>query len=186
MNETIKSIFERRSIRDFGPEQIGNEDLELILDAGRYAASAGNMQPWHFTVVQNSALLEKIAQETRRLMLLSESQLDVLRAQSPDFSNFYHAPTVIIVSGDKKNRFAYGDCADAVQNMAVAAHSLNLGSCYIASFLHALSGENGPALIAAFGLPDGFEPYFSLALGYKTGPNPPAPERNKNVVNYIK
>ena len=60
MNETIQTLLKRRSIRAYDATQIPDEDLELILQTGTYAPSGANTQPWHFSVVQNAELLEKL------------------------------------------------------------------------------------------------------------------------------
>ena len=56
MNGTIKNILERRSIRAYKPEQISTLELNTILEAGKFAPSAMNGQPWHFTVIQNNTM----------------------------------------------------------------------------------------------------------------------------------
>ena len=56
MNETLNSIISRKSTRAFKSEQIKDSDLQLILDAGRFAPSGGNTQPWLFAVIQNKEL----------------------------------------------------------------------------------------------------------------------------------
>jgi nitroreductase len=185
MNETIKTILERRSCRAYKPERIKDEELNLILEAGKYAASANNKQPWHFTVVTSQALLDRIVDESRRVMLASENEATIRWAQTPGFHNFHHAPTVIVISGDKQNYLSNGDCANATQNMAVAAHSLGLGSCYIASFLAAFTGEKSADLIKELRIPDGYQPFFALSLGYKsTEDKAPAPRKEASV-NFI-
>jgi hypothetical protein len=56
-SETLKALAERRSVRTFKPEQLKEEELQKILEAARFATSARNEQLWHFSVVQNQALL---------------------------------------------------------------------------------------------------------------------------------
>ena len=65
MNEILKVIKNRRSIRQFKTEQIRNEDLETILEMAVYAPSAGNRQPWHFTVIQRKGLLTSCLRQPR-------------------------------------------------------------------------------------------------------------------------
>ena len=99
-------------------------------------------------------------------------------------STFFHAPTVVIISG-KEGRFGLVDCANATQNMAVAACSLGVGSCYIAMFERGFEGDKMADLIERLGVPDGFRPLFSLALGYASGPAPVSAPRKENVT-YIR
>lgn len=185
MNETVKSLLNRRSIRAFKPEQIPQTALNDILEAGKFAASANNRQPWHFTVVQNKELLDEIVEEVRQAILSTGDAQAAERAASPSFHTFYHAPTVVIVSGDESNSFAESDSSNTVQNMAVAAHALGLGSCIIASFRMAFGGPKAEALVKKLGIPAGYRPLFSLALGYKACEDPEAPPRKENSVNFV-
>ena len=100
MNETIKNILERRSIRAYKDEQIKDEDLETILECGKFAPSANNLQPWHFTVIQNQDLLNWIVEQNKILMLNSNNERYISWAKQPNFHLFHHAPTVILISGD--------------------------------------------------------------------------------------
>lgn len=184
MNETIKTIMERRSIRNFKQEQIENADVELIVEAGLRAANAMNRQTWHFTVVQNWRLLSELSQAVASVMAETGLPSLVERAESPAFSCFHHAPTVVFLSSDK-TIYSIADCANAAQNMCVAAASLGLGSCYIASFAQAFKTEQGRKLLEAFHLPEGFEPVFSVALGYADGDLPSLKERERKI-DYIR
>ncbi len=58
-NETLKIIKQRRSIRSFKDEQVKEEELQAIIEAGQYAPNAGN-EAWHFTVIQNKELLNRL------------------------------------------------------------------------------------------------------------------------------
>jgi nitroreductase len=186
MNETIKSIMERRSCRAYRPETINDKELSAILDAARYAPSARNLQPWHFSVITNKSLLDRITDGCREAMRASGDPDRIKMAANPAFTTFYHAPLVIIVSGDSGNTFANGDCANAVENMALAAHSLGIGSCIIASFRAALSQPCGGEIKKELCVPEGYTPFFALSLGYPAAPcQGPAPRR-EGTVNYVK
>ena len=93
MNEILKTISTRRSIRNFKPEQLKREDVDSIIQAGLYAPSANNTQNWHFTVVQNRAMIEKvnkwILDEKYDLYLNSEKNLDILNSIDPELHKFY-------------------------------------------------------------------------------------------------
>ena len=186
MNETIKNILGRRSIRAYQDRQIPEESLSLILECGQYAATAMGRQPWHFTVVQDREVLNEIVEENRRLILESGNERMIERAKDPNFDNFHHAPTVIIVSADDQATFGAIDCANALQNMAVAAHSLGLGSCYIASFLMAIKGPRGKELLEKLGIPEGYTPISCISVGYSAVEAPEPAPRRENTINYIR
>ena len=96
MNETIKTILGRRSIRAYQPRQIGEEELQNILLAGQYAPTAMGQQPWHFTVLQNSDLLEKLQVQCKSLFLHSDNENLRAVASREEYHVFHHAPTLLI------------------------------------------------------------------------------------------
>ena len=138
-NETLKTIKQRRSIRSFQAEQIKEEELQAVLEAGLYAPNAGD-QSWHFTVVQNRALLDRLnlaAKEAARQM-----PIEPLRQLGSDdnFNCLYGAPTLIIVSGSERAPMPLdADCAAATQNLLLAAESIGWGragsssSCWLST-----------------------------------------------------
>ncbi|MGB9840572.1 nitroreductase family protein [Thermovenabulum sp.] len=184
MNEFINLIKTRRSIRRFLPEQIKDEELQTIIDAAIHAPSGHNEQPWHFTVIQNKELLDHFNAVIKKLM--SESGVDWISAigRSEKSHIFHHAPTVIIVSGKKGAYSALVDCSAATQNMLLAAHSMGIGSCWIGlvNFLFKIKEE-----VQKLSIPEGYEPFYAIALGYPDPSFQPRQiERKKDVVNYIK
>lgn len=183
MNETIQTLLERRSIRSFRTKQIEASDLELILKTGRYAATGRGVQPWHFTVVQDDILLEDIANTCKDAFIKSD---DPFYERLATFHTFHHAPTVIFISTEETERYGPVDAANATQNMANAAWSLGIGSCYIASFLMAFSGDKRASFIERLKLPDDYAPVFCLALGYPKDDIPEAASRKQDTINYIR
>ncbi|WP_347460467.1 nitroreductase family protein [Clostridium sp. DMHC 10] len=67
MNEIIKAILSRRSIRKFKSEQISDDELNSILEAGKFAPSAMNQQSWHFTVIQNKEIIAKVNELCKKI-----------------------------------------------------------------------------------------------------------------------
>ncbi|MCF8011032.1 MAG: nitroreductase family protein [Clostridiales bacterium] len=93
---------QRRSIRSYREEQIKEEELNDILQAGMYAPSAGNQQPWHFTVIQNKEIMQNIRQELKEYFKKSKNKMFKKIAESENFDPFHNAPAAVIVSGDEK------------------------------------------------------------------------------------
>lgn len=186
MNEILKVINSRRSIRSYQPDQLKDEDVKAIVEAGVYAPNAMNQQKWHFTVVQNKAMLGKMMDTVKENVAKSEIPGLAERATTPDFNVYYHAPTVIIVTVDEEARFTELDCGAAAENIALAAESLGIGSVLLGMGAFALQGDAGKALKKELGIPDGYRHVISISLGYKTGPNPPVPLRDMDVINYVK
>ncbi|MCR4436793.1 MAG: nitroreductase family protein [Clostridiales bacterium] len=186
MNDVLKCIMSRRSIRAYKPEQIKEEELQAIVQAGLYAPSAGNQQSWHFTVIQNPGVIDKITRTLKAAFLKSDNERFRQMAANEKFSVFYNAPTVIIVSGDEKAMMPQQDSAAAVENMLLAAASLNIGSCWIGMTGFLFSTEEGKALTKELGIPEGYKPLNTIVLGYKAAADPSPAPRKENLVNYIK
>lgn len=186
MNETLKTIHHRRSIRSYTADQISDEDLQAILDAAIYAPNARNMQKWHFTVIQDKAFIDRMVATIRENMPATGNPMFIERAKDPAYHTFYHAPTVVMISGDKTNNHIGVDAGCAAQNMALAADSLNIGSCVIASSALLFIGDSADAYKKELGFPEGYDHVLCVALGYLDGPAPEAPARNKEVFNYIR
>jgi len=187
MNQTITSIIERRSIRSFRADPVPDADINWILEAALYAATSRNRQPWFFSVVSNKSLLDRMTKGVLDTLRTTGAEDYKTKAADPLFSPFHNAPTVIFLSGRDDVHSALTDCANAAQNICVAAHSLGLGSCYLRTFRLAfedseLSGELNQAL----GLPSGYSTIFAVALGYPDEDHPPVPLRNRDVIRYIR
>lgn len=187
MNQTITSILERRSIRAFKPHPVPDREISWILEAGLYAATSRNKQPWLFSVVTRQDLLRKITRGVLETLRTTDIEQYKIKAQDPAFSPFYNAPTVIFLSGKETEPSAGIDCANAAQNMCVAAYSLGLGSCYLRSFRQAFENPLlAKELHAELGLPEGYATIYAVALGYADEPHPVTPHRNRDVIRYIR
>jgi hypothetical protein len=174
MNQMIEIILKRKGTKTYSAEQIKDEDLDLILEAGIAGPTARNNQNRHFTVVQNKEKLEQIDRGTFQLMT----------APAPDYKPLFQAPTFIVVSAPADYMFADQDCAIAVENMSIAATALGLGSAI--SFPRRGSGNEPEQKSKGYrhsrrvpcgGLPDS-------RLRRQSPQEPIA--RNRNVVNYVK
>lgn len=186
MNETIKVLLGRRSIRAYENKPVAREDLDTIVKCGQYAATGMGMQPWHFTVITDRGVLDQISAANKKIMLADPNTPAPVKemAQSPDFDSFRGAPAAILVSGENGETNTIADCANATENMAVAAKALGLGSCYIASHKVCMLAPGGEELKKLAGIPEGYVPYFALAVGYAAEDPEPAP-RKEGTVSYI-
>lgn len=185
-NETLKIIKQRRSIRSFKDEQIMEEELQAVLEAGLYAPNAGD-QAWHFTVVQNKELLDRLNLAAKE----AATQLDIEHLKqmgnNEGFNCLYGAPTLIIVSGDERSPVPLdADCAAATQNLLLAAESIGLGSCWIFFVLLAFYSQQGSELRKELKIPEGYRPYSSAVLGYKKAAVVNVQERKPNLITYIR
>ena len=183
MNQTMETIKNRRSVRQYRLEQINDGELEEILDAAIYAPTGHNDQPWHFTIIQNKDMINEINDGAKKMMQTMEIEWISKLGAMEDFNIFHRAPTVLIVSGRKDATSPLVDCSAAVQNILLAAESMDIGSCWIgfARFFFMNPGSK-----KKLNIPEDYEVHFGVSLGYKVRENPQAPERNQNVYTYFK
>jgi nitroreductase len=186
MNETINAILSRRSVRSYKDEQIKPEELDLILKAGLYAPSGHNMQAWHFTVVQNKGLIDDLSAATKHQMSLMEGEFFQSKSSDENYHVFYNCPTIIVISGENAAMTARADCAAATENMLIAAESLNIGTCWIGLVGLVFRSEEVDKYAKRLELPEGYEPYYAITVGYKTMPNNEPAPRREDTVNYVK
>ncbi len=195
MNETIRTILARRSIKShirtsvkgYTDQQIRDEDRDLMLKAASYAPSGMGLQPWHFTVIQKKELIDEIAAGAKKAVLQREGLQPEIREkiQSPEYHSLYHAPTAIVLSGSGESRFAMVDCALAGQNILLAAESLGLGSCFTAINAAFFKTAEGKVFAKNVGIPEEYTPYFVVAVGYKAAPPPEPDQRRENIFAII-
>jgi nitroreductase len=186
VNETLKIIKQRRSIRSFKAEQIKAEELQAVLEAGMYAPNAGD-QAWHFTVIQNKEMLDKINFAAKEAV--KQLNIEGIReiANNEEYNCLYGAPTLIIVSGNEQAPIPLeADCASATQNLLLAAESIGLGSCWIYFVIFAFNSPQGPELRKELKIPEGYRPYYSAVLGYKKDTADNVPDRKPNLITYIR
>lgn len=186
MNEVIQNIMNRRSVRVYSEEQIKQEDLELILKSGLTSPSGCNMQPWHFTVVQNKEIMNTLNIESKKEFANSENEMFRKMASNEKFDIFYNAPTIIVVSGEKTAQTAIIDSSAATENMILAAESLGIGSCWIGLVTFLFRSKRAQECIKLLEIPKGYEPYYAITLGYKRIPDPKPQPRRENTVSYLK
>jgi len=172
MNDVIENIYTRRSVRAFEDKKIPKELLETIADVARYAPSGMNRQEWRFTVVQNKDLVRKLAK------VITE-ELD----RGPDY-NFYGADTLVITSAPRDAKYAVEDCACALENMFLAAHSFGIGSVWINQLKGICDVPEVRAVLNELNIPAENICNGIAALGYeKTEPKGKVEKKN-DVIDY--
>ncbi|ACC98249.1 putative Nitroreductase [Elusimicrobium minutum Pei191] len=183
MNEIIKTLLSRRSVRAYKNTQISDEKLQMILEAGRFAPSAMNLQPWHFLVIQNKAALDEFSKDVKDVMIASDFE----NAKKEGFNFFYNAPTVIFICGEETSSFAEMDCTMAASNMITAATLLGLQSCFIVSFKVLFKTPYHEKYAVKFGLPKGYMPMCAVVLGHAAdGETLKIPHKKTEIVTLIK
>lgn len=172
MNEMIQTLISRRSVRKYKPEQIADSELQQILEAGMYAASAMGLQPVTMVVVQNKDTIAKLTAMNAKIMGTENDPM-------------YGAPTIIVVLADmEKSPNAWSDGCLVLGNLMNAAAALGVGSCWINRAKEEFESEEGKALLRQWGLPEHLVGVGHCILGYADGPVPQAKPRKDGFVTY--
>ncbi len=146
--ELFDAIRGRRAVRDFTPAGVEESTLMTLIDAAIQAPSAIDRQPWHFAVVRDQALLDRISIAAKTHRLRSESVVELRKLlEDPGFHIFYHAPVLIVISAQRHTPWIVEDCSLAAQNLMLAAHGTGLGSCWIGFAQDFLNTEEGRVML---------------------------------------
>jgi nitroreductase len=166
--ETLALLKERRSIRRYKADPVPDEMVAQVLEAGRWAPSASNRQPWSFVVVRDEAIRAELAQHAAYFFIR--------------WAHVDEAPVLIALLGYARNRvyrqFLHEDIGLAGSQMMLQAKALGLGTCW-------LGGVDREAMGQALKVPPGWEVIGLLTLGYPAE-DPPAPARKplSEIVHY--
>ena len=172
MNEIIKAMKERRSIRKFKSELPSKADLEQIVEAGLYAANGMGKQATKIIVVTDKKLRDKIMEMNRKIGGWDEG-----------FDPFYGAPAMLIVLSEKDWRNKVYDGSLVMGNLMLAAHSLGLGSIWIHRAKEEFESDEGKEILKQLGIEGEWEGIGHCAVGYMDGELPhPAPRKEGRVV----
>ena len=170
MKETLKDLKERRSIRAYRPEQIKEEELQAILEAGTYAPTGMGMQSPKIVVVQDK--------ETRDYLSVLND-----RYMGSGSDPFYGAPTVLVVLASRERPTCVEDGALVMGNLMNAAHAVGVGSCWIHRAREVFDSEEGKALLKKWGVEGDYVGVGHCILGYPAdGAVPEAKPRKDDEV----
>jgi nitroreductase len=166
--DVFEAIKGRRSIRAFQNRDIPPETVDRLIDAARWAPSAGNIQPWEFIIVRKPETKRKLAEAALEQTFIEE------------------APVVIVVCADEnrssqgygtrgKTLYCLQDTAAATQNIHLAAYALGLGTCWVGAFRE----DEAKKIL---NIPSGVRPVAIIPVGYPA--EKPQP-RNRRPINQI-
>lgn len=137
--DIMEAIKERRSIRDYKQKEVEEKKIKKVLEAGRWAPSGSNRQPWQYIVVRKDSLREKLMKAAHDQSFIGE------------------APVVIVVCNKKKSNLV--NIGLTIQNICLQAYALGLGTCIVGWF-----EKNDVRNI--LNVPEGFSPSYLVSLGY--------------------
>lgn len=163
MNETLKTIRARRSIRSFKPDMPPKELIDAVIEAGLCAPSGMGKQSSIVIVVTDSELRAQLADLNRRAANWDEG-----------IDPFYGAPVVLTVLADRTVPTWVNDGSLTLGNMLTAAQSLGLGNIWVHRAREVFESPQGKTLLRDLGIEDTYEGVGHCVLGYIDG-DPPAP-----------
>ncbi len=186
MNHVLDAIKNRRSVRSYEHRPVAENIINVIIESANQAPSAMNSQPWRFVVIRDDSIREQLlntALPNAKKILEQVKETDPLRyEQIMERYNklkdpiYYSAPVVIFVIGS--GRYADHSCPLACENIMLAAHSLGLGSCWVA-FGSMVTEDAGIKNILE--LKDDEKIFGPVVLGYPDGSTEPPPKKDPEV-----
>lgn len=160
--EVWRAIRDRRSVRSFRPDPIPEEDLRKILDAGRWAPSAGNMQPLEYVVVRERGVKKRLAEAALNQSFVAEAPVAVVVCAN--------VPRTVRRYGERGSElYVIQDTAAATQNIHLMAHALGYATCWVGAF------DEG-AVAEVVDVPEGVRPLAIVPIGM-ADESPDAPPR---------
>ena len=172
-NNFLEIIRTRRSYRSYKPEQIADEQLNAVLEAGTYAPTSRGLQSPFIVAIQNDELKARLAQMNAEIMGVTTNP-------------YYDAPTYVLVFVPADAPNGIQDASLVLENMMLAAHAQGLGSCWIHREREMFATAEGQALMKQWGLPEGLVGIGALALGYPDGEPSPAKPRKEGYARVIR
>jgi nitroreductase len=160
--DVLEAIKTRRSVRTFKKAPVPEELVEKVLEAGRWAPSSKNRQPWKFIVLRSSEVRKKLSELLPNGWFLADAPLGI----------------AVIVDPKESSRYVE-DGAAASEHILLAAHGIGLGACWIGSYGIPLEDKARNVL----GVPEGQRLLSVIAVGYPD--EKPAPRSRKNLAEIV-
>lgn len=170
-NNTLSTIFNRKSVRNFTTDSVSKEQLELLLRAGMAAPTARNVQPWAFVAITERAVLDTLADMLPYAKMLRQT------------------PAAIVVCGDLeklgdlKTEYWIMDCSAATENILLAAEAIGLGAVWTAAYPQL---DRVEAVTKTLNLPEHIIPLCVIPIGVPTGIDQPKDKYKPENIHWEK
>lgn len=164
--DAIDAIHGRRSIRAYQARPVESDLIEAVIWDAAQAPSTpvSGAQPWVFNVIEGA---ERISEYGARAKQYARdhrpNEPGYAWADKPEFTVFFDAPAVVVISGRGDNSQAMAECCRAGQNLMISAHARGLGTCWVGSPMLWMRDD---AVKSELGIPAGFEPFAVFTIGY--------------------
>lgn len=173
----IKTIMERRSIRQYKPQAVNRDTMQTILTCGINAPNGMNRQSWEVRVTDNPDFIDGVTELYKKA--------NPQAAEDPSFKNmFRNAPTVVFIANDPSYECSQIDCGLLGGNMILAAQSMGIGSCCLSGPVRFLKSPEAADYLKKLNFSEGYELLYCIAFGYPDEA-PAAKPRNAGKVQFI-
>lgn len=171
----MDAIYNRRSVRDYLPQKVSKDLINVLLDAAVQAPSALHEEPCAFAIIQNQDMLDRLSECAKKILHDESSKtesekrkriLDVVDRE--EFHVFYNANTLIVIYSKFQDSFVAADCWLAAENLMLSAYAYGLGSRVIGFSVAAL---NLPEWKAEIGIPKEMTAVVPIILGFPNNPS---------------
>lgn len=150
--DVLKAIKNRRSVRAFSNQPVSDEEVEKLIDAARWAPSAGNIQPWEFIVIRDPKIKHGLCEAALDQTFIEEAPVVIVVCANPQRSGQGYGSRGI-------NLYCIQDTAAATQNILLAAHAMGLATCWVGAFHEDEAKE-------VLNVPDGVRPIAIIPVGH--------------------
>ena len=169
MNEALQCLLKRRSTKKYTDEQVSDQLLDQILEAGLYAPTGRNNQNVICVAVREKKLRDQLSRMNAQIM-------------NVEIDPFYGAPCVIVVLADSEGTTWVEDGSLVLGNMLHAAHALGLGSCWIHRARQMFDSPEGKALLKEWGLPETMKGIGNCIIGYPAAEAVEKPRKEGRII----
>ncbi len=177
-NAVIETIMTRRSVRQYQPQAVNRDTMQLIGECGINAPNAINRQAWEVRIVDNPEIIQELTD-----LYLKENPKE---AENPKFKNmFRNAPTVAFIANDTTFAYSPVDCGLMAENMILSAWSMGIGSCCLggpARFMK--SNPEANEYLKQMGFSENYDLLLCVAFGYPDE-TPAAKPRISEKVKFV-
>lgn len=173
-NETIETIFQRRSIRSFQDKAVPDGVVSTLVECAKAAPSGKNLKTRRFTVIQDA---EEIAS-------LKSVVTEVTAKNGLPLSGFENPPLLILISNDRRNQDGIQDAAVSAENIMLAATSLGLGSVWLNALMTLCDEQRVRAKLEEYCIPRNHIVWAMMAVGWPAAQGA-MPEKRGNEVYYV-
>jgi len=190
-----KILYGRLAVRAYTPDVVPEAQIRALLDAAVHAPTAMHQEPWRFVVVQNRALLKRISDRAKTMVVGQAAHHGNLLKPpgaagdgvasllaDPEFNIFYDAGTLVIIAAVPANEFVGADCWLAAENLMLSARAHGLATCVIGFAVPAL---NTPDIKAELKIPAEMHVFAPIIVGVERGDTPAVPRKSAVVLNWI-